>query len=71
MSGRRADVVIFLNSCAGMHLTRPVLVTYISEISDLVLNSFDNLRSIHRFDEANIIFSCSRENDVGLVESFV
>jgi len=48
-----------------------LLVTYIFEYSDLVLNSFDNLRSIHRFDEANIIFSCSRENDVSLVESFV
>ena len=48
-----------------------LLVTYIFEYSDLVLNSFDNLRSIHRLDKANIIFSHSRENDVSLVESFV
>jgi hypothetical protein len=64
------DVGIFLNSWCR-YAANPVFVTYVFEFSDLLLNSFDNMRSIIRFDEANIIFSCSKENVVSLMESFL
>jgi hypothetical protein len=70
LAGELIDVGIFLDSWCR-YAANPVLVTYIFEFSDLVLNSFDNMRSIHRFDEANITLSCSKENVVSLMESFV
>jgi hypothetical protein len=70
LAGELIDVGIFLDSSCK-YAANPVLVTYIFGFSDLVLNSFDNMRSIHRFDEANIIFSCSKENVISLMESFV